>query len=121
MRQLAHKGIGLVFWAVMVLLWVLLVTEHKAGAANIAYSVSYIAVIVGAVLTVTLWWIRHNTTIYRRKGPRTGRPAIPPRTDEDRLGRPIRWQLDGGPGAAIGASHLVVDVDGFAKVYLAHG
>jgi hypothetical protein len=119
MRQLAHKAVGLFFWALMIVLWVMLVLEHKAGAANIAYSVSYIAVIFGAVLAVTLWWIRHNTSIYRRKGPRTGRPAIPPRIDEDRLGRPIRWQLDGGPEAAVDAGHLVVDVDGSAKVYLA--
>lgn len=119
MRQLAHTAIGLCFWALMIVLWVMLVVDDKAGAANIAYSVTYIAVIVGAVLAVTLWWIRHNTTIYRRKGPRTGRPAIAPRTDEDRLGRPIRWQLDGGPGAAVVAGHLVVELDGSAKVYLA--
>ncbi len=121
MRQLMHTAIGLFFWILMLALWIMLIAEHKAGAANIAYSVTYIALIVGAVLAVTLWWIRHNTTIYRRKGPRTGRPAIAPRTDEDRLGRPIRWHLDGGSRAAVDAGHLVVDVDGSAKVYLARG
>ena len=118
MRQLWHAAIGLAFWALLVVLWILLVVEDKAGAANITYSVAYVAVIVGAVLAVTLWWIRHNTNIYRRKGPRTGRPEMPPRTDEDRLGRPIRWQLDGGAAAATDAGHLVIDVDGPAKVYL---
>ena len=35
-----------------------------------------------------------------------------PRTDEDRLGRPIRWRLDGGAIAALGAvPHLVVELD----------
>ena len=32
---------------------------------------------MGAVLAVTIWWIRHNVSIYRRKGPRRGRPDTP--------------------------------------------
>jgi len=121
MRQLWHTAIGIFFWALMVVLWILLIVEDKAGAANVTYSVAYVAVIVGAVLAVTLWWIRHNTSIYRRKGARTGRPAIAPRTDEDRLARPIRWQLEGGSEAALDAGHLVVDIDGAAKVYRTGG
>jgi hypothetical protein len=54
---------------------------------------------------------------HRRKGPRTGRPDIAPRRDEDRLGRPIRWQLDGEVAGALDARHLVVELDGQAKVY----
>jgi hypothetical protein len=118
MRQLRHKAIGLFFWFLLAACWFLLVREHKAGTENITYSVTYIAVITGAVLAITLWWIRHNTGIYQRKGPRTGRPAVAPRTDEDRLGRPLRWQLAGGAPAALEASHLVIDVDGSAKVYV---
>jgi hypothetical protein len=118
MRQLAHKAIGVVFWTLVVVLWILLIRDHKAGGRNIAYSVQYLAMIGGAVLAVTLWWIRHNTRIYRRKGPRTGRPEIAPRTDEDRLGRPIRWQTEGGADGARDAGHIVVVLDGAAKVYL---
>src|SRR5215207_8237052 len=105
MREISHVAIGVFFWVVMVVLWIVLIVEDKAGAANLTYSVAYVGVIVGAVLAVTLWWIRHNTSIYRRKGPRTGRPEIAPRTDEDRLGRPIRWQLEGGHEAALDAGH----------------
>lgn len=118
MRQLAHKAIGVVFWTLVVVLWILLIRDHKAGGRNIAYSVQYLAMIGGAVFAVTLWWIRHNTRIYRRKGPRTGRPEIAPRTDEDRLGRPIRWQTEGGADGARDAGHIVVVLDGAAKVYL---
>ena len=121
MRQLSHRAIGLAFWALMVVLWVLLVVEGKARAESIAYSVEYLAIVTGAVLAVTLWWIRHNTRIYRRKGPRTGRPALPPRVDEDRLGRPIRWQLEGGAEHAVDAGHLVIHLDGSAKVYTRAG
>ena len=76
------------------------------------------AAIGGAVLAVTLWWIRHNTRIYQRKGPRTGRPEIAPRTDADRLGRPIRWQNAGGAEGACEVGHLRVELDGSAKVYV---
>jgi len=55
-----------------------------------------------------------------KKGPRGLRPPEPPRTDEDRLGRPLRWQLGGGHPEAIGAAHLVVALDGEAKVYRPH-
>ena len=117
MRQIGHRAIGVAFWALLGVLWILLIRGHRAGAQNIAYSVSYLAAVAGAVLAVTLWWIHHNTGIYRRKGARTGRPESPPRTDEDRLGRPIRWQLRRGPKGAVKAGHLVVELDGAAKVY----
>ena len=121
MRQLGHTVVGLAFWGLLILLWILLIQNHKAGGEKIAYSVQYLAVIGGAVLTVTLWWIRHNTRIYRRKGPRTGRPEIAPRTDEDRLGRPIRWQTDGGADGARVTGHLLIELDGPAKVYVQAG
>jgi hypothetical protein len=121
MRQLGHKAIGVAFWTLLVVLWIVLVRDHKAGGRNIAYSVQYLAVIGGAVLSVTLWWIRHNTRIYRRKGPRTGRPEISPRVDEDRLGRPILWRTEGGADGALEAGHLLIEVDGAAKIYLQAG
>ena len=117
MRQVVHKLVGVLFWALLILLWFTLVIEHKAGRTNIAYSVQYLAIVAGAVLAVTLWWIHHNTRIYRRKGPRLGRPEIPARIDEDRLGRPLRWQLDGGAPEALATGHLVIELDGAAKVY----
>lgn len=121
MRQLAHKAIAIFFWIVLVVLWYALVVEGRAGAENITYSVQYVAVVAGAVLAVTIWWIRHNVRIYEKKGPRGHRPAEPPRIDEDRFGRPLRWQLEGGHEEAVGAAHIVVALDGEAKVYRAAG
>jgi hypothetical protein len=118
MRQVGHIAVGVAFWALLIVLWVLLVLERKAAGASIAYSVQYVGAVSGAVLAVTIWWIRHNTRIYQRKGPRTGRPRIPPRVDEDRLGRPIRWQTDGGAEGAVDVAHLRIELDGEAKVYV---
>jgi len=119
MRQLVHKAIGIFFWIVLLVLWYSLVVEGRAGADNVTYSVQYVAVVAGAVLAVTIWWIRHNMRIYEKKGSRGHRPPQPPRTDEDRLGRPLRWQLEGGHPEAVGAAHIVVALDGEAKVYAA--
>ena len=120
MRQFVHKVVGIVFWILLIACWVALAAEGKAGSANITYSVQYVALIAGAVLAVTFWWVRHNVRIYEKKGPRGMRPPEPPRIDEDRLGRPLRWQLADGHAEAIGATHLVVALDGEAKVYRAH-
>jgi hypothetical protein len=117
MRQLGHKFVGVLFWALMIALWAIIISQHKAGIANITYSVQYVSLVSGAVLAVTLWWIRHNMRIYRRKGPRRGRPEYPARIDEDRLGRPLTWAVRGGHYQARRARHLVVEVEDGRKVY----
>ena len=46
---------------------------------------------IGALATVALTsaWVRHNIAIFRRKGPRTGLPAVSESVDADALGRRI--------------------------------
>jgi hypothetical protein len=117
MRQLGHKLVAVLFWLLLVLMWLVAVRQHKAGPSNIAYSVQYLSVVAGAVLAVTMLWIRHNRSIYRRKGPREGRPEDPPRVDEDRLGRPLTWAVRGGHYQARRARHLIVDLEDGRKVY----
>ena len=117
MRQFLHKVIGAAFWLLLIGLWVLLALEGRASGAAFRDTGLRLAALMGVVLAVTIWWIRHNVGIYRRKGPRTGRPSQPPRTDEDRLGRHLRWDLAGGPIAARERAHLVVELDGDVKSY----
>ena len=117
MRQLLHIGVGILFWIVTVLLWWLLWAQHKATGAALLDGATRVAVCVGIVLGLTMWWISHNVAINRRKGPRTGRPDVPPDTEADRLGRRLVWSLDGGAAGAVDARHLVVDVDGDVKSY----
>jgi hypothetical protein len=117
MRQVAHIFIAIAFWLVLAGLWVLLVAEDKATAAAFRDTAFQVAIVVGVVLAVTTWWIRHNVGIYRRKGPRQGRASVAPRVDEDRLGRKLRWSMPGGVHTARAQRHLVVDLDGDDKVY----
>jgi hypothetical protein len=117
MRQFAHKVIGAAFWLLLAGLWVLLALEGKASGAAFRDTGVWLAALMGAVLAVTIWWIRHNVAIYRRKGPRRGRPENPPRTDEDRLGRDVHWTLPGGARAALAERHLVVEIVGELKTY----
>ena len=117
MRQALHIAIGLAFWAVLAALWVLLALEGKASGAAFRGTGLQVAAMMGIVLAITIWWIRHNVRIYRRKGPRRGRPDLAPRTDEDRLGHVVRWALPDGAAAATTEQHLVVELDGVLKTY----
>jgi hypothetical protein len=117
MRQLAHILVAIAFWLVLAGLWAQLVVDEKATAAALRDVAFQVAVIIGVVLAVTMWWIRHNVAIYRRKGPRRGRATVPPRVDEDRLGRRVRWSMPGGVRTARAQGHLVVDLEGDVKIY----
>ena len=116
-RQVLHVVVGLVFWAITAVLWYLLWIQHKATRASLLVSATRVAICLGIVLGLTMWWISHNVGISRRKGPRTGRAALPPNTHNDRLGRRLVWDLDGGVEDAPAAGHLVVDIDGNVKTY----
>jgi hypothetical protein len=116
-RQALHVVIGIAFWALTAVLWYMLWTQHKATGASLLSSAARVGICLGAVLGVTLWWVSHNVAISRRKGPRTGRPALPPNTYNDRLGRRLAWELEGGAADAPAAGHLVVEIDGHVKTY----
>jgi hypothetical protein len=121
MRQALHIAIGLAFWALLAVLWLLLALEGKTTGAAFRDTGLQLAALMGAVLAITIWWIRHNVGIYRRKGPRRGRPDSPPRTDEDRLGRNVAWAMPGGAPAALAERHLVVEIAGDLKTYRRDG
>jgi hypothetical protein len=116
MRQISHTLAGVACWIVVVGLWVMLIGDGSAGRA-LQSTLVQLAAVTGAILAVTIWWVRHNVGIYRRKGPRRELVRAAPRTDEDRLGRAVRWSLPGGALAAAQAEHLVIEVDGDLKTY----
>jgi hypothetical protein len=121
MRQAIHIAIGLAFWALLIALWALLANNGKASGAAFLDTGLELAVLIGAVLAITTWWVRHNVGIYRRKGARNGRAELRPRTDEDRLGHRVRWAMPGGADGAITQRHLVVELDGDLKTYRRQG
>ena len=117
MRQVVHAIVGIAFWLLLVALWVLLVIGHRATGAAFRGAGLQVAALIGAVLAITTWWIRHNVGIYRRKGPRKERASQEPRTDVDRLGRSIRWTMPGGVRTARAHEHLIIEVHGDVKTY----
>ena len=68
MRQAVHIGFGIAFWALLVGLWVLLAVDGRASGAAFRDTGLQLAALTGAVLAITVWWIRHNVGIYRRSG-----------------------------------------------------
>jgi hypothetical protein len=119
MRQFLHAALAIAFWVLVVALWVMLWAQHKASGAALLGTAARIAICVGLVLSLTLWWVGHNVGIYRRKGPRKGRPSAAPDVAGDRLGRQLVWALDGGHAAAPALRHLVIELDGELKTYRA--
>lgn len=117
MRHRFHQLIGVLFWLLLVGMWFQLAGSHRINAENIVDSLQYVAAVAGAVLTLTLYWIRHNVGIHRRKGPRAASPVHAPRIDADRLGRPLRWSLPGGHAGAVAEQHLVVEIRDSTKLY----
>jgi hypothetical protein len=117
MRHATHQLIGIAFWLLLIGMWIQLLRGDAVTLSHIGHSVQYVAVVAGAVLAVTLCWVRHNIGIHRRKGPRTAGHAKAPRIDEDRLGRPLRWSVPGGHRGALDAAHLVVEMKAGTKVY----
>ena len=117
MRHRFHQLIGISFWLLLIAMWIQLLRGDEVNLSHIVESVGYVTLIAGAVLAVTLYWVRHNIGIHRRKGPRSSSPPRAPRIDEDRLGRPLRWSLPGGHPGALEEWHLVVEIDSGAKVY----
>ena len=111
MSQFGQKLVGVLFWLVMIFMWVILVRQHKAGPANITYSVQYLSIVTGAVLAITIWWIRHNQRIFREEGsaPRPRRDPAEPGGGPPRP--PLTWAVRGGTYQASRARHLVVDVE----------
>lgn len=122
MRDLGHRLIGIGFWIVLIACWVILVLQGKVSSAGLRDTALELAVLAGAVLAVTLWWVRHNVAIYRKKGARKATPMHRPATDQDRLGRSVRWALPGEFVGALNVEHLVVEVgDDDVKVYRSEG
>jgi hypothetical protein len=117
MRQVGHAVVGIAFWLLLAVLWAVLVIGHRATGAAFLGAGFRVAILIGVVLAITTWWIRHNVGIYRRKGPRKERASQPPRTDRDRLGRPVRWAMSGRVGAASAHQHFVVEVHDDVKTY----
>jgi hypothetical protein len=111
--------VGVVFWLVLIGLWVLLAHEGRASGAAFRNTGVQLAALIGAVWAITSWWIRHNVGIYRRKGPRRGRPDLPPRLDVDRLGHRVHWAVPDGPEATAAEEHIIVELHDGVKTY--HG
>lgn len=117
MRQFFHVVVALGCWVLLAAFWVALAVEGKATGPALRDTAFEVAALTGVVFAVTMWWVRHNVGIYNRKGPREGRPALPPPTDVDRLGRRLRWAMPGGARTAASQQHLVIELAAETKIY----
>lgn len=117
MRQAVHVLVACVFWVLLIGAWVVLAVQGKVTAEGVLDGLEVVGAMGLVVGAATLYWVRHNVGIYRRKGPRRGRPIRRPDTQLDRLSRPVRWQFEDGHAGALDASHILIDLVGNVKVY----
>lgn len=101
--------VGVLSWAVFALGWAVAVRPGVAGAAAGA---GLLLLSAFAALAVTLWWQRHNRSIYRRRGARrSSRPELPAWA-QDRSGRPLHFEA-----GVETASEVVIGIRADAKTY----
>jgi len=94
-RRLA---VGVVSWVVFAVAW-WLVLRRDPGSWLPDLAVPVVSVVV--VTALTLLWVRHNTGIYRRKGPRRGLPAVDAPWTHDSLGRPLALSDEARSGRVV--------------------
>ena len=117
MNRTLQTAIGIASWVLLIGLWIQLALEGHVSLSGVEGAAIELGLLSGAVIGVTMLWVHHNIRIYRRKGPRTGRAENVPRSDEDRLGHPIRWDLPGGVHGARDTRLLTVRLDDGTKIY----
>lgn len=109
-RFLRLRLVGVGAWVVFALAWWRVVT------LDAMVSVDTLAVLAGCALiivAVDMWWVGHNRNIYRRKGPRRGRPEVAGPYTRDSIGRPLDIHVSTSDAAEVTVS---VGVDG-TKLY----
>jgi hypothetical protein len=107
--RVRRPAYGALAWlAFAVTWWFVLRRDPRAWLPDLAVPV----VTVVVVTVLTLAWVKHNLRIYRRKGPRRGRPdpGGPWRTDS--LGRRLQFARSSKT-----ASVVTVSVRGGVKRY----
>ena len=101
--------VGVVSWALFALGWSVAV---RPGVEDAAAGAAVLLLSALTALAVTVWWQRHNRSIYLRRGARRSSTRQLPAWGQDRLGRPLHF----GDGVAT-APEVVIGVRADAKTY----
>jgi hypothetical protein len=103
--------VGVLGWLAFALCWWLVLRrDPRTWWRELAVPLASLA-FVG---NLTLLWVRHNLSIFQRKGPRRGLPSVERPWTTDTLGRPLDI-----PRSVATASVVEVDVVDGDKVYRA--
>ena len=101
--------VGVLSWGLFALGWSVAV---RPGAEDATAGAVVLLLSAVAALAVTMWWQRHNRSIYRRRGARRSSARELPAWVQDRLGQPLSF------GHGVGtAAEVVVEIRGDAKTY----
>lgn len=86
-RGTIHAAVTLFFWCLFVYWWLRVIPQTSVRDAVGAFVLIFLTILATTVLT--LFWVRHNIGIFRRKGPRKGLPPVIEERSADPLGRKL--------------------------------
>ncbi len=90
--DIGHGVLLGVAWALLGVLWFLVIRQAPWRRMVVVAAVVIVATIVNVALTQ--WWVWHNRRIYRRKGPRRAVPEAPFEYGVDAVARPVLADWD---------------------------
>ncbi len=116
-RRAFHALLALAGWVLFVYWWWLVF--RRVSAAEIRFTLLFIAIALAAIVALTAAWAIHNVWIYRRRGPRRSVKAVDEDFARDTVGREVL--LPTVPEICRVAAVVSVRVRHGAKVYATGG
>lgn len=91
--RMLHPLLVAAMWGVFIWSWARVV--RGATASDVVDTMILVASILLVVVVLTMLWVGHNVSIYRKKGPRRSLATVEFTCDRDFLGREIEaeWAL----------------------------
>jgi hypothetical protein len=104
-------------WTLFFYWWAIVLRE--VDPEQIRFTAFFVSIALVVIVGVTVAWVVHNLSIFRRRGARSHVRAVVEDVSEDTLGRPLRFDSD--REALRAAPTVRVVVEGDRKVYRASG
>lgn len=112
-RQALHILIAGAGWVLFFYWWSIVL--RRVSSQEVRFTALFIGISLVVVVAITLAWVIHNLSLFRRRGPRTNVRRVDQDVRQDHLGRAL--QFEAGHESIRTAPTVRVIVDGGRKLY----